>query len=319
MWCSKPSGSRDDERVALVAPIGTGRRRQVARGRRRASTTAAAATRCAPRRAARRARARASTARSRRPASPGRRPARAPRARTGAHSARPPRARRPRSGTRGRSSEASARDWIQYPALQSPSRTVLTDHPRGEYCIHSRSPDRSPVRDGKGGCIWPAMHRPPRRSSARRTSPRSTPSRRRSPSAPCSRPRSSSGSSRPAGPERPGTHRWRCSSPASACSPSAIVATRGGLFFVGTLFLGGGGIYLGLGILANGFWAATRRRRIQRARLVGVRHARARDRPRHELPGRQARAAGDAHLRSVLLHPDAVPGCRDHREGRRQR
>jgi len=29
-----------------------------------------------------------------------------------------------------------------------------------------------------------------------------------------------------------------------------------GLFFVGTLFLGGGGIYLGVGILSNGFWDA---------------------------------------------------------------
>ncbi|HLK42903.1 MAG TPA: APC family permease [Thermoleophilia bacterium] len=29
-----------------------------------------------------------------------------------------------------------------------------------------------------------------------------------------------------------------------------------GFFFLGTLFLGGGGIYLGLGILANGFWTA---------------------------------------------------------------
>ena len=29
-----------------------------------------------------------------------------------------------------------------------------------------------------------------------------------------------------------------------------------GIFFVGTLFLGGGGIYLGLGILTQGFWAA---------------------------------------------------------------
>jgi amino acid transporter len=29
-----------------------------------------------------------------------------------------------------------------------------------------------------------------------------------------------------------------------------------GFFFVGTLFLGGGGIYLGLGILTNGFWEA---------------------------------------------------------------
>ena len=37
--------------------------------------------------------------------------------------------------------------------------------------------------------------------------------------------------------------------------PSVGIFTAG-LFFVGTLFLGGGGIYLGLGILANGFWAA---------------------------------------------------------------
>src|SRR5262249_22673972 len=29
-----------------------------------------------------------------------------------------------------------------------------------------------------------------------------------------------------------------------------------GLYFVGTLFLGGGGIFLGLGILMNGFWTA---------------------------------------------------------------
>ena len=29
-----------------------------------------------------------------------------------------------------------------------------------------------------------------------------------------------------------------------------------GIFFLGTLFLGGGGIYLGLGILLNGFWAS---------------------------------------------------------------
>ncbi|HEY0390032.1 MAG TPA: APC family permease [Gaiellales bacterium] len=37
--------------------------------------------------------------------------------------------------------------------------------------------------------------------------------------------------------------------------PSLGIFTAG-IFFVGTLFLGGGGIYLGLGILANGFWAA---------------------------------------------------------------
>jgi amino acid transporter len=37
--------------------------------------------------------------------------------------------------------------------------------------------------------------------------------------------------------------------------PSVGVFTAG-LFFTGTLFLGGGGIYLGLGILAQGFWAS---------------------------------------------------------------
>lgn len=36
--------------------------------------------------------------------------------------------------------------------------------------------------------------------------------------------------------------------------PSVGIFTAG-IFFVGTLFLGGGGIYLGLGILTNGFWA----------------------------------------------------------------
>ena len=36
--------------------------------------------------------------------------------------------------------------------------------------------------------------------------------------------------------------------------PSVGIFTAG-IFFVGTLFLGGGGIYLGVGILANGFWA----------------------------------------------------------------
>ncbi len=37
--------------------------------------------------------------------------------------------------------------------------------------------------------------------------------------------------------------------------PSVGIFTAG-VFFLGTLFLGGGGIYLGLGILMNGFWAA---------------------------------------------------------------
>src|SRR6476619_146805 len=35
----------------------------------------------------------------------------------------------------------------------------------------------------------------------------------------------------------------------------AVGVFTAGLFFVGTLFLGGGGIYLGLGMLTKGFWA----------------------------------------------------------------
>ena len=34
----------------------------------------------------------------------------------------------------------------------------------------------------------------------------------------------------------------------------AVGILTAGVFFMGTLFLGGGGIYLGLGILTNGFW-----------------------------------------------------------------
>src|SRR5262245_51211197 len=35
----------------------------------------------------------------------------------------------------------------------------------------------------------------------------------------------------------------------------AVGILTAGVFFMGTLFLGGGGIYLGLGILTNGFWS----------------------------------------------------------------
>ena len=34
-----------------------------------------------------------------------------------------------------------------------------------------------------------------------------------------------------------------------------------GFFFVGSLFLGGGGIYLGLGVLSDNFWTRTSRKR----------------------------------------------------------
>ena len=119
--------------------------------------------------------------------------------------------------------------------------------------------------------------------SANAGSARRRRSRRRSRSARCSRPRSSSASSRTLSTARASTPRWPCWSPALGVLAIAYAIalfarryqgagavyeylTRGahpsvgifaaGIFFVGTLFLGGGGIYLGLGILTQGFWVA---------------------------------------------------------------
>ena len=90
-----------------------------------------------------------------------------------------------------------------------------------------------------------------------------------------------------------------------------------GFFFVGALFLGGGGIYLGLGILSDDFWKAHISR--QRACLVGLGDDRARDRPRPQLLRRPARDPRDADVRRRLVRPDADPRARDHRQGRRER
>ena len=69
----------------------------------------------------------------------------------------------------------------------------------------------------------------------------------------------------------------------------AVGIFTAGVFFVGTLFLGGGGIYLGLGILANGFWAEHIGNASNAARLVGVRLHRPGHRAGAELPGRADR------------------------------
>ena len=90
-----------------------------------------------------------------------------------------------------------------------------------------------------------------------------------------------------------------------------------GFFFVGALFLGGGGIYLGLGILSDNFWKAHISR--QRARLVDLGNDRARDRPRPQLLRRPARDPRDADVRGRLVRPDADPRARDHLQGRRER
>ena len=78
-----------------------------------------------------------------------------------------------------------------------------------------------------------------------------------------------------------------------------------GFFFVGALFLGGGGIYLGLGILSDNFWNDAHLR--QRAGLVDLGDDRARDRPRPQLLRRPARDPRDADVRGRLVRADADP------------
>ena len=153
----------------------------------------------------------------------------------------------------------------------------------------------------------------------RRTSPRSTRSRRRSRSGPCSRSPSILG-----GVSRPDIGAGWNAALAVLLAGLGVLAiaytislyarkyagagavyeylTHGahpwvgvftaGFFFVGALFLGGGGIYLGLGILIDGFWTTHISR--QRARLVGLGDDRARDRPRPQLLRRAARDPRDA-------------------------
>ena len=80
-----------------------------------------------------------------------------------------------------------------------------------------------------------------------------------------------------------------------------------GFFFVGALFLGGGGIYLGLGdphrrLLDDAHLG-------QRPGLVGLGDDRARDRPRPQLLRRPARDPRDADVRGGLVRPDADPGA----------
>ena len=57
----------------------------------------------------------------------------------------------------------------------------------------------------------------------------------------------------------------------------------------------------------------------QRSRLVGVGDDRARGRPRPQLLRRAPRDPRDADVRRGLVRPDADPGRRDHRQGRRER
>ena len=87
-----------------------------------------------------------------------------------------------------------------------------------------------------------------------------------------------------------------------------------GFFFVGVLFLGGGGIYLGLGILDRRVLDGAHLR--LRPGLVDLGAPRARDRPRAELPRHPDRRRRDADLRARLVRPDGDPRPRDHREGR---
>ena len=90
-----------------------------------------------------------------------------------------------------------------------------------------------------------------------------------------------------------------------------------GFFFVGVLFLGGGGIYLGLGILIDGFWTTHISDSgpawwiwalITLAIVLALNYRGVRDRRRR-----------DADLRARLVRPDGDPRDRDRRQGRRGR
>ena len=94
----------------------------------------------------------------------------------------------------------------------------------------------------------------------------------------------------------------------------AVGILTAGVFFMGTLFLGGGGIYLGLGILTNGFWTEHISKStvpsvvVPRAALHGAGAG-------AELHRRADRDRSDAHVRRTLVHPDADPRARDHLPG----
>ena len=70
-----------------------------------------------------------------------------------------------------------------------------------------------------------------------------------------------------------------------------------GFFFVGALFLGGGGIYLGLSVLDRRLLEDAHLR--QRPGMVDLGDDRARDRPRAQLLRRPPRDPGDADLRGA--------------------
>ena len=78
-----------------------------------------------------------------------------------------------------------------------------------------------------------------------------------------------------------------------------------GFFFVGVLFLGGGGIYLGLGILIDGFWTSHISDSGPAWWIWALIDAG--DRARAELPRRADRGRRDADLRARLVRPDGDP------------
>ena len=90
-----------------------------------------------------------------------------------------------------------------------------------------------------------------------------------------------------------------------------------GFFFVGALFLGGGGIYLGLSVLIDGFWTTHVSDTgpawwvwgmIALGIVLVLNYF-----------GDSPRDPRDADLRDRLVHPDGDPRARDHRQGREGR
>ena len=98
----------------------------------------------------------------------------------------------------------------------------------------------------------------------------------------------------------------------------AVGIFAAGIFFTGTLFLGGGGIYLGLGILTQTLLAGAHLQ-LDRARLVAPRIAVPGAGACPQLPRCADRDRRHAHVRGHLIHTDAHPGRHDHCQGRRKR
>ena len=108
----------------------------------------------------------------------------------------------------------------------------------------------------------------------------------------------------------------RCTSTwPAACTPGSACSSAG-VYFLGMLFLGAGGVYVGLGFLIKGFF---NEHLSLGSALLPLRHRRPPDRARPEPLRRAARRPRRALPGGLLDHPARHPRDHDHLQGRRGR